>query len=35
MEKLYYDEPNLSRGFKGVDYDIVYRVEDEEIEAET
>jgi len=29
-EKVYYAEPDLSGGIEGVDYDIVYGIEDDE-----
>ena len=32
--KIYYEEPDLSGGIEGVDYGIVYRIEDREAEAE-
>ena len=34
-EEVYYTEPDLSGGIEGVDYDIVYGLEEEEPETET
>ena len=33
-DEIYYEEPDLSGGVEGIDYDIVYGIEDEEVEQE-
>ena len=33
-QEVYYAEPDLSGGIEGVDYDIVYRIEDDDAEVE-
>ena len=33
-DEIYYEEPNLLRGVEGVNYGIIYGLDDEEVELE-